>query len=161
MGYPDRQFNFNTLFHIINRFNPELSLTKHQLAKIRTVLYKGVKKYNVKINYFVILKTHFHLSAYFAAENKITMSKFMQWLGTQMAKKINKLLNRSGTVFRRRFKSFIIKSRQYLETLLKYLKNNPQKHLGIKPENWPFSSYNFYFNASNDGITVHYATIFS
>jgi len=109
-----RIFKKGNTYHIVSKFNLELSLEVNKLQGIEQLIYRARKKFKVKILSYSILKNHFHLLVHFPKYLKITISKLMQWLGTTVSQYVNKMLGRSGKVFKDRFKSFEIKTKKYV-----------------------------------------------
>jgi energy-coupling factor transporter ATP-binding protein EcfA2 len=86
---------------VYNHLNPEIVIPKCHLRKIYRVILAAKSKFPgvAVVNYF-ISGNHFHLQLFFGKDCKCTLSKFMQWLGTELAKTVNKILKRHGKVFR-------------------------------------------------------------
>ncbi len=158
MARKPREFTPGATYHIMNHFHEEIKLKHSQIAVLRVILKKAAKKFNVKIVCFNIMINHFHLEIYFPKEG-CGMSKFMHWLGTAMAIKVNKMLNHKGHVFFRRFKSKIITGLKHFYRILQYISRNSFKHLRILPKDWPYSSYHYYLKKIDDGITTHLAEV--
>ena len=60
MARQNRIFKFNTIIHVMNRFNPEISLETEDIDGIRQLLIKSKKKFNVTILNYSIINNHFH-----------------------------------------------------------------------------------------------------
>ncbi|HMB00903.1 MAG TPA: transposase [Spirochaetota bacterium] len=153
-----REFTPGATYHIMNHFHSDITLRRSEIRLLRSILKKATKKYKVKVVCFNIMMNHFHLEIFFPKQGS-NMSRFMHWLGTVMAMKINNILNRKGHVFFRRFKSKIITGLKSFYRVLQYISRNSFKHFNLSPKNWPFSSYHYYLNKSNDGITVNLAYV--
>ena len=108
-----RDFNFDSIFHIMNRFNPEIKIKIKDIPKLEKIIADAKSKFKVRIINYHLDTNHFHLLILFPKESNVTISKFMQWVGTKIAMYINKILDRIGSVFISRFKSIIIKTRLY------------------------------------------------
>ena len=151
-----RKFSYDKFIHIYNKFNPEISLPKRYLAGIRSIILESKKKFKINITHYHISNNHFHLVMIFKKEDKVNISKYMQWLGTKLAIFVNKVLKRHGKVFYDRFKSKIVETKRYLVNLFRYVVNNSLKHLGVRPQGWEYSSYHYYHNKTPDKIITHF-----
>ena len=161
MPHSKRLFEFDATMHITNKLNPELKLHDNHIHHVKDVFLRAKQKFNVEIISYSISNNHFHLEVFFPKKTGVTVSKLMHWIGTVLAMKINKLLNRHGRVFIDRFKSKIIKTKQYLERVTEYIMYNIVKHLGDKVdiEKWKWSSYRYYKYGERDDLVTHYSKI--
>ena len=158
----NRVFFFNTPIHIMNRLNPELKLRTKDLDGIIKILKKAKYRFkNVRIMNYSVGLTHFHIEAVFLdMDGGVSMSKFMQWVGTVIAQYINKVLNRHGRVFIDRYKSKIINTLKYLSNVSKYVMYNICKHMeGVDIEEWKWSSYRYYKYGERDELVSDYRDV--
>ena len=154
MARQPRKFEYNRFLHVFNKFNPELSLGDRHLNGIRKIIRKSKEKFNVDIVNYAIINNHFHLEVYFKEENGVSVSKYMQWLGTVIAMYVNKVLGRRGRVFIDRFKSKILETMVQIRNVFDYILYNITKHRGTDPSSWPYSGYHYYkFNMYDPIIT--------
>ena len=136
--------NLTTLyFHVIVQgINKEYIFgTKEMIEKYKDLLMENIRESNVKILSYCIMSNHAHMLMY--TETIADMSKVMQKINTSFARFYNKKKNRVGFVFRDRYFTQPILSRQQLYNCLVYIHNNPVK-AGIVKEakDYEYSSYN-------------------
>lgn len=97
---------------------------------------------------YCLLKNHFHLVLKFKSNvpNKIISQKLSNLFNTY-AKSINKAYQRSGSLFRDRFKRKRIENETYLKNLIVYVHLNPEHH-GFTDDftKYRFSSYQIYLS---------------
>jgi putative transposase len=105
-----------------------------------------------------MLKNHFHFLVRIKKESevselmKLKQSKQNQplFLSQQFSncfnaynESINKMYNRTGSLFEERFERKLIENRNYLKTLIHYIHQNPQHHEFVTDfRQWNHSSYN-------------------
>jgi putative transposase len=93
---------------------------------------------------YCLLPNHFHflIRVEENTEPKAALSAFSNFLNGY-AKAYNKLYDRHGGLFQRKFKRKQVDQESYLSQVIIYIHRNPQKH-GIVEDfkNWKFSSYN-------------------
>lgn len=104
-------------------------------------------KFNLMLLAYCIMDNHAHLLLY---TNQVEeMSNYMRIVNSRFAVSYNRTNDRVGYVFRDRFNSQYISNKDYLLRCLNYIHMNPVKAKMIeKPENYIYSSYNYYKNKS-------------
>ena len=118
-------------------------LENKDIEKYQSLLFKIKKEYELKIVAYCIMHNHAHILLY-AEENK-TLSKFMHIVNTYYANYYNKKYARVGHVFRDRFKSEEISTKEYLYNCINYIHRNPVKAgLCSSESEYEFSSFNKY-----------------
>ena len=103
-------------------------------------MYKLKDQYKIRIIAYCIMNNHTHmLLECHSIEN---LSKYMHSLNTRYGQYFNKRYNRLGYVFRDRYKSEGIYTKEQLNNCIHYIYNNPVK-AGIceRPEQYKFSNY--------------------
>ena len=134
--------------HMVQGINKEEIFKNNKYKdKYLSLLQKYYKKYKVEIISYCIMDNHTHLILYSTEIQNI--SNFMRQINTEYAIYYNKINNRIGYVFRDRFKSIPILSKEQLYVCIKYIHMNPVK-AGIvqKEEEYKYSSYNDFLNKS-------------
>ncbi len=100
---------------------------------------------------YCLLKNHFHLLVYTKEnlpEKKISMA--FSNLFNSYSKSINKRYNRSGSLFRDRFKRKKVNTEAYLKNLIVYININPVLHGLINNiDTYPYTSYHSLIDNSN------------
>ena len=134
-------------FHVIVQgINKEYIFgTKEMIEKYKDLLIENIRESNVKILAYCIMSNHAHMLMY--TESIADMSKVMQKINTSFARFYNKKKNRVGFVFRDRYFTQPILSRQQLYNCLVYIHNNPVKAGLVKEaKDYEYSSYNEWIN---------------
>lgn len=100
---------------------------------------------------YCIMDNHAHL---LVREQEEQMSAVMKSIGIRFSQYFNKKNQRVGHVFQDRYKSEVIKSARQCLVCTRYIHNNPVKAgIASSPCQYPWSSYNAYFN--NQDHLVH------
>lgn len=103
--------------------------------------YRG--KFNITLLAYCIMDNHAHLLIY--TDEVYEMSKYMKVVNSIFARNYNKAFDRVGYVFRDRFNSQYINSKEYLLKCLRYIHMNPVKaNMVEKPQEYKYSTYNDY-----------------
>lgn len=115
--------------------------------KIISEIYTNNNFYGkIELISFVLMPNHFHLEL--RQTNKKDIESFMRSLITKYSKYFNKKYERVGPLFQGRYKAVLVKSKEYLLYLSKYMHRNPLELLiRDQPlESYPWSSYPAYMN---------------
>ena len=153
--------------HMVQGINREYIFgTKYNKNKYLQFLRKYYKEFEIEIIAYCIMDNHVHMMLY--SKDIQNISKFMHRVNSSYAKYYNEKNDRVGYVFRDRFKSIPIITREQLYLCIKYIHMNPVKAGIVKKEkDYKFSSYNdylqktgfihqqildFIFNSSNNYI---------
>lgn len=134
--------------HIVQGINKEYIFKEDEdKKKYLNLLRKYYKDYEIDIICYCIMDNHAHLILYSA--NIENISTFMRKVNSIYAMYYNKKYDRVGYVFRNRFKSILILTREQLYVCIKYIHMNPVKANIVKNEDkYKYSSYNDYLNKS-------------
>ncbi len=130
--------------------NKELnhSIFNMPYSRIRII---GSEKNKIKIHAFTLMPNHFHLLI--EQNSDYTISKFIHKIITSYSKYYNKKYNRVGHVFQDQFKAVCMESNPQIMWTSAYIHMNAVKDgLIKKPENYKWSSYNFYKTGENLAI---------
>jgi len=142
------------VLHITARRNNKRMLFRKEkdLNYMRYLLDKYSKRYLCPIYHYVFMPTHIHLIVEFTGKG--FLSKMMHGICMKYAMYYNKKYGLIGHFWQDRFKSFVIDTDEYLLACGIYIEKNPVKAgLVAKPENYKWSSYNFYaFGKKNEII---------
>lgn len=132
--------------HMVQGINREFIFQeKKDKEKYLRLLQKFYKEYKVEIIAYCIMDNHVHTILY--STNIENISKFMHYINTIYAIYYNKKNDRVGYVFRNRFTSIPIMTREQLYRCIKYIHMNPVKAgMVSKEQDYFFSSYNDYLN---------------
>lgn len=146
ISMPRKTYN-NGFFHVmVQGLNKEYIFNKDEYKEKYINLMKEFKqKYDILLLAYCIMDNHAHMMIYV---NKIDeMSMFMQNINSKFALYYNKNIGRVGYVFRGRFNSQYINSRNYLLKCLNYIHMNPvNANMRKQPGDYKYSTYNDYIN---------------
>jgi putative transposase len=129
--------------HITQRVRPGVGhLRRHAwLKEIRAALTAASEKPGMQVVHFSIQGNHLHLIV--EAEGRRELSRAMQGLAVRLAIKLNRLAQRSGTVFADRYHARVLSSPRDVANTLRYVLENYRKHAReTLPWSWedPFAS---------------------
>lgn len=132
--------------HMVQGINKEYIFeTNQEKDKYLQLLKKYYKQFDIDIIAYCIMNNHVHMILYSAEIQNI--SNFMKQVNSIYAMYYNKKKDRVGYVYRNRFKSAPIMTREQMHTCIKYIHMNPVKAgLVGKEEQYKYSSYNDYLN---------------
>lgn len=114
-------------YHVVARVNrgefifatPEIS------ALFLAVVVRAKKKYVFSIRQFSVMSNHIHFII--RPGHDENLSRIMQWILSVFAVSFNRKLGYVGHVWRDRFKSRVVQSRQHLVAAFNYIAQNPVK----------------------------------
>ena len=117
-----------THYHIYNRGHNKKILFRQDRDKSTFInnLSFYSKKFNIEIDSFCLMRTHFHLILK-TNSYPTQLSKMMQAFMTKFCIYINKKYNMVGAVFQGRYKKREIRDFEDLITVRRYLRQNPVK----------------------------------
>lgn len=156
MNRKSRSSYGNGFFHVMvqginKKYIFEKNLDKEEYLSL---LLRYKEKFNITLLAYCIMGNHAHLLIY--TEEIYEMSKYMRLVNSIFAKDYNKATGRVGYVFRDRFNSQYIDSKEYLLKCLRYIHMNPVKAKMVdNPEEYKFSSYNNFLKKNgfiNDNV---------
>ena len=101
-------------------------------------------KYGVIVHGFVLMTTHIHMLVETPLAN---LSQFMRQCLSDYGLYYNRCFRRRGSVFKSRYRSFLIQKDNYYLMVVRYLYNNPVKAKVVKrPEKYRWSSLYYLLN---------------
>ncbi|MCD4664074.1 MAG: transposase, partial [Bacteroidales bacterium] len=109
---------------------------------------------------YCLLKNHFHflietkdeknLPEKILSKKELNLSQPFSNFFNSYTKSINKRYNRSGSLFKERYRRIKVDDENYLKELVTYIHLNPVKHKFTKDfEHYPFSSYSSILSDKN------------
>ncbi|RMG60547.1 MAG: hypothetical protein D6713_02640 [Deltaproteobacteria bacterium] len=147
MGRPLRIIQTEYPYHIMTQTNNRnfhlKELPGKKIIKIFvSVLNEAIRKYHLKVFHVVLMDNHYHLILKLTEPN---LDKAFQYINSQLARKINKLLGRCGHLWKDRYRSLIISSDEYYDSCVRYIYQNPVR-AGIckHPMEYDRSTLGFY-----------------
>ena len=137
-------------YHIYNRgiLKKQIFLDENAILFFLDKLEEGAEKYSVEVHAYCIMGNHFHI---LATTNEANISEFMHRLQTAY---VVYMVKRGwvGHVFAGRFEAQVIKEKEYLLNLIKYIHLNPVRAAMVgRPEAYPWSSYRDYISPDANG----------
>ena len=153
MGRPLRITGPNLPFHILNRGNArqEVFRDKKDFEYYLKLIKRYKKEFQFKLFHFVLMSNHVHFQMEPTIDGSI--SKIMQRLTLAHTWYFNKKYHSVGHVWQGRFKSALIDKENYFLHCGLYIELNPVRAGLVKrPEDWAFSSYNFYAQGRTEPV---------
>ncbi|MFB2834368.1 transposase [Floridanema evergladense] len=155
MPRPRRQIQPGYCYHITVRCNNrEFKLHQRECREVLLfALKKALQKYRFRLYALCIMSNHVHYLLEPATPEDLP--KIMHWLNWYTAMCFNRMLNRTGHFWERRYFStgFAKEDQKRALCTLRYIHGNP-KAAGIKPNFfYDFSNYGTYDQLTTDGIT--------
>lgn len=94
-----------------------------------------------EVHAFVLMTNHVHLLA--TGRTAGSLSRLMQAVGRRYAQYVNRVHERTGTLFEGRFRSSLIDCERYLFTCMRYIELNPVRAgLAVHAGDYSWSSFN-------------------
>jgi hypothetical protein len=138
---------WGTYYHIYNRGDHENIFREERNYHYFLKLYAHHIEPIAGTYAYCLLKNHFHLCvrtrdlADVPADPKDPSQCFSNFFNAY-AKAFNKTYYRSGALFQRPFERIEVSSEAYLQHLIVYIHQNPQRHGFLSDfREWPYSSY--------------------
>lgn len=141
MPRSSRESFCSVFFHnMVQGINKEYIFEKDVEKRKYIKLLNEVNLENGKLISYTIMDNHAHILLY--ANDIHSMSKFMKMVNENFATYYNFINQRVGVVFRNRFKTQEILSKEHLYKCIKYIYNNPVKANIVKDiDEYPYSNY--------------------
>jgi REP element-mobilizing transposase RayT len=120
------------------------SLRREAVLEVVRDACRAIKKRDARVVEFNVLGNHLHLIV--EAAGRDALSRGMNGLGTRLARRINKVLGRSGELFRERYHVRVLRTPQEVHNVLRYVLLNARHHADDRGEtlahDWidPYSS---------------------
>jgi REP element-mobilizing transposase RayT len=105
---------------------------------IESSLEEVRERFGLRVIEFTVLGNHLHLVV--EADSDALLSRGMQGLAVRIAKALNRLMERCGSVFADHFHSHLLRNPTELVEALAYVLGNFARHFGGEPGRDPFSS---------------------
>ena len=114
----------NTFYHLLSRGHGRQVVFRDDRDFLKFVELLGdfSQRFDVETWAYVLMGNHYHLVV---KTRKANLSQAMQWLGAAYVNWFNARHHRDGSVFRGRFKAFVVGDDDYLRRLLLYVHRNP------------------------------------
>ena len=109
----------------ISKDLPNLRRPEH-MAVLRAAFDAGKQRFGFRLVQFSVQADHLHLIA--EADDQRALSRGMRALGVRIAKRLNRALQRSGSVFADRYHARQLKTPTEVRNALRYVLNNALHH---------------------------------
>lgn len=146
----------NLCFHVTTRCNNrEFRLTRHECRQVFLyVLKKAIVKFDFKLYGICIMSNHVHYLL--MPEKPNQLSQIMHWVNWYLAMCFNRMLNRTGHFWEKRYysSSFEMNDHQRALNTLRYIHGNPKSANMQQGFFYDFSNYGTHERLTDDGLTV-------
>lgn len=132
MGTPKRICGPDLTYHLTSRCINSAKMMKLDKMKelLLSVLNMALAKYSFELSNYCIMDNHFHFFIR-TLDDSPTISRIMQFIKAQYARRYNKIMKRTGPFWNERFKDTIIEKTEDPENtyhhINSYIINNPVK----------------------------------
>lgn len=161
MPRPLRAVSETGIYHVMSRGNRRKIIFHDREDKQRFINIMINKKMNGSFSLYgyCIMDNHYHL---LIKEEKEGLATIMKMINAAYAVYYNDRYEGVGHVFQDRYRSEAINNDSYLLGVIRYIHNNPIK-AGIEKriQDYPWSSYQQYFNYKKDNELVNISFILS
>ena len=143
--------------HVFTRALKECWIFDHpsDFNFFKHLLLEAKQKHPFGIHHYCLMNTHFHLVVsipkveHFSKALKLIKSRYTWW--------VNQKKNRSGSIWRERFRGMLIENERYLNVCGQYVEWNPVKAgMCHHPVDWPYSSAAHYLLGKKDPLVDPY-----
>jgi putative transposase len=135
-----REFIENLFYHVTSRTNDKIRVFENRIGRriMLMTLQNAKEKYHFRLANFCIMPTHIHLLI--EPKEGTNLSRIMQWIKTNSAKKWNLIHGSKYHVWGERYFARAIKNIQEYEFVMNYIDQNPiVVGLAETPEAWKAS----------------------
>jgi len=125
--------------HVANQgvYKANIFATILEKEKFLNIVCKACETYHITLHAYCIMDNHYHLLLETKREN---LSYFMRQINGNYAIYFNKKQERTGPLWRGRYKSWYIMHEEYLEYTIKYIEYDPIKaNLTFFPGDYPYT----------------------
>ena len=100
------------------------------------ILAKYSSRYSINLYAACVLSNHYHIIADSPIEGNISL--FEENINKEISKRVNRFLNRTGSIWERRYDDLLVLEKEDALEALIYTVTNPTKHgLVANPSSWP------------------------
>ncbi|NQZ08271.1 MAG: transposase [Algicola sp.] len=142
MPRSNRHFIPNIPFHVVQRGNNHsiCFFNYNDYVAYLAMLKKSAAEQGCKVHALILMTNHVHLLV--TPQDKHSISKMMQCLGTNYVLYINRTYGRSGTLWEGRFKAVLVDSERYFFAVSRYIELNPVRaNMVNTPADYRWSSF--------------------
>jgi len=144
MARPLRITYPGAFYHITSRGNERKAVfkSKHDRTKFLEYLGSATERYGAIIHVYCLMDNHYHLLLETPSAN---LPQIMRHINGAYTTYFNVKRDRSGHLFRGRYKAILVEKGEYVKELSRYIHLNPVRaNMVALPEEYEWSSYNQY-----------------
>jgi REP element-mobilizing transposase RayT len=104
--------------------------SRRSFRALAPALWAGAERNGFRLVHYAILGNHVHLLV--EANDRTALMRGMQGLGVRVARRLNRLMGRSGRVVGDRYHARILKTPTEVSHARRYLLTNARKHYGVE-----------------------------
>ena len=101
-------------------------------AAVHRAIAKAQDRFGLRVVHLSVQRNHLHLIV--EVSGKPSLSKGMQGLNVRVARGLNRVLNRKGTVFEERYHGTVLGGPRQVRNCISYVLLNRSKHAGLSIE---------------------------
>ncbi|MDR2900796.1 MAG: transposase [Treponema sp.] len=120
-----RKLKQGATYHVGCKINRDEIIFKNDTIKERflNIVKRCKEKYSFDLYDFLIRGNHFYFMIH--PKKGSSLPRIMQWINSVFAKTYNKMMGVSGRLWKERYFSVIIETKQQFEITFEYIVNNP------------------------------------
>jgi REP element-mobilizing transposase RayT len=99
---------------------------RSEYATVREALVAGANRFGMRLVEFAVLSNHVHLVC--EADDERALARGMKGLCVRIARALNRLWNRVGSVFSDRYHAHVLKTPREVRNALDYVLHNAARH---------------------------------
>jgi putative transposase len=155
MARHGRYFLANQPLHVIQRGNNREPVFFHEsdYRQYKEWLQEAADAYGCAVHAYVLMTNHVHLLVTPAAPD--ALPRTMQSLGRRYVRQVNRLYQRTGTLWEGRYRAAPIDSDEYFFSCCRYIELNPVRAgMARHPRDYVWSSYRAHAEGKHDPLAV-------
>jgi len=106
----------------------ELAVSRRCFGAIARAFYAGNNRFGLRLTHFNVLGNRLHLVC--EATDEKSLAKGMQGLEVRIAKALNRVMQRKGSVFDARYYLHVLRTPTEVKNTLEYVRDDAKKHYG-------------------------------
>ncbi|HSG11763.1 MAG TPA: transposase [Gammaproteobacteria bacterium] len=115
------------------------------------LLHEAAQRYGCHVHAYVLMTNHVHLLV--TPQQPCGISFMMQRLAQRYVRAINRIYQRTGTLWEGRYKACLVDTDRYLLTCMRYIELNPiRARMVAHPSDYAWSSYRYNGQGASDPV---------
>jgi len=103
--------------------------SRRSFRALAPALYAGAEREGFRLVHYAIMGNHIHLLV--EASDRTALMRGMQGLGVRVARRLNRLMTRSGRVVADRYHARVLRTPVEVRNARRYLLTNARHHFGV------------------------------